>query len=316
MLPQPVEHSDFAADPDSNNQDWDILSTFRWDPSLGCRMATQLCNRNEKDIYKSVDEDHVSEFYLLPYHRDRIATAAVAFRRPLPENFREEAGLSKFEELLQREVARKIHEDRDAGEAPSCLRIRVCLSIDAKLSITVGPLQSSPTYCPYPTKSLFQTLPLTYRVFIAPEPSKTSLHTVHKTTYRDHYNHLRNMLPSWATDPNQNDGLDAEILLTSEDGEIIEGSITTPYFKYTALHSMGRAGQYFASLRTPRAEAGGNLGTTRRWALEREWCEEAIIMKKDLCVGDTLFLSNGVRGWGRGRLEAWRDHQHDCNGTL
>ena len=316
MLPQPVENSNSAADPHSINQDWDILSTFRWDPSLGYRMATQLCNRDEKYITKSVDEDHVSEFYLLPYHRDRMAAAAVAFRRPFPECFEGEAGLLKFEELLQREVARKIHEDKDNGEAPSCLRIRVCLSKDANWSIMVAPLQPSTTCCPFPTKSLLQTLPLTYRVFIAPASSKPSLHTIHKTTYRDHYNHLRNLIPSWAIDPKQNDGLDAEILLISEDGEIIEGSITTPYFKFTSLNSIGKAGQYFAILRTPRAEAGGNLGTTRRWALEREWCEEAPIMKKDLCVGDTLFLSNGVRGWGRGRLEAWRDHKDDGNGTL
>ena len=74
----------------------------------------------------------------------------------------------------------------------------------------------------------------------------------------------------------------------------MEGSITTPFFN--------RCGRWI----TPAESCGGNLGTTRRWALKQGLCEEGHIDKNSIqkaSLGDIVLLSNGVRGFGWGRIE-------------
>lgn len=71
----------------------------------------------------------------------------------------------------------------------------------------------------------------------------------------------------------------------------MEGSITTPYF--------ARAGKWV----TPPAAHGGNIGTTRRWALETGLCSEMAVLRSDVKAGEVVWLSNGVRGWGWGQVE-------------
>ena len=78
----------------------------------------------------------------------------------------------------------------------------------------------------------------------------------------------------------------------NEDGDIMEGSLTTPYF--------WRGGAWV----TPKAESGGNLGTTRRWAVERvENLVEGRVERVSVEIGEKVWLSNGVRGWGWGKVE-------------
>lgn len=45
------------------------------------------------------------------------------------------------------------------------------------------------------------------------------------------------------------------------------------------------------------------MGTTRRYALEQGLCEEGIVMKDSIKVGEKVVLSNGVRGFGWGIVE-------------
>lgn len=71
----------------------------------------------------------------------------------------------------------------------------------------------------------------------------------------------------------------------------MEGTLTTPYFF--------RCGSWV----TPKATSGGNIGTTRRWALENGLCVEAIVKAEDLIDGELVWLSNGVRGFGLGPLD-------------
>ena len=71
----------------------------------------------------------------------------------------------------------------------------------------------------------------------------------------------------------------------------MEASITTPYF--------WRAGNWV----TPSAVQGGNLGTTRRWALQRGLCVEGTVKRESVSKGERIWLSNGVRGWGWGSVE-------------
>jgi len=77
----------------------------------------------------------------------------------------------------------------------------------------------------------------------------------------------------------------------NQEGEITEGSITTPYFF--------RNGHWI----TPRASCGGNIGTTRRWAIQQGLCIEGVVNIEEVKVGETVWLSNGVRGFGWGVVE-------------
>lgn len=82
-----------------------------------------------------------------------------------------------------------------------------------------------------------------------------------------------------------------EALLINDAGEIMEGTITTPYFF--------REDRWV----TPAARCGGNLGSTRRWALERELCVEGVVRGKEIRDGEGIWVSNGVRGFGWGKVE-------------
>ena len=147
------------------------------------------------------------------------------------------------------------------------------------------------------------TNPPTFDVFVSPITTMPSLFTSHKTTNRAQYDEVRSLIPV-VSDHSDEQRLRhfAEILLINRNGEIMEGSITTPYFL--------SAGEWI----TPGAQCGGNLGTTRRYALEAGLCKEGIIMRESLYAGQKVVLSNGVRGFGWGYVEAPEDVRG--NGTI
>ena len=135
--------------------------------------------------------------------------------------------------------------------------------------------------------------PPTFDVFVSPITTTPSLFTTHKTTNRAQYDEVRALIPVVSNHSDeQRLTRFAEILLINCIGEIMEGSITTPYFL--------RAGEWI----TPSAHCGGNLGTTRRHALEAGLCKEGIIKRESVRAGQKVVLSNGVRGFGWGYVEA------------
>ena len=131
-----------------------------------------------------------------------------------------------------------------------------------------------------------------FNIFVSPVSTSPSLFTSHKTTKRAQYDEIRALLPNSSEKPDGKAApLLAEILLVNHNGEIMEGSITTPYFL--------REGEWI----TPSAKCGGNLGTTRRYALGQGICKESIVMKESVQVGERVVLSNSVRGFGWGFVE-------------
>lgn len=147
------------------------------------------------------------------------------------------------------------------------------------------------------------TNPPTFDVFVSPITTTPSLFTNHKTTNRAQYDEVRSLIPVVSAHSHEQRSRHfAEILLINRNGELMEGSITTPYLL--------RAGEWI----TPAAQCGGNLGTTRRYALEAGLCKEGIIMRESLYAGQKVVLSNGVRGFGWGYVEAPEDVRG--NGTI
>ena len=87
--------------------------------------------------------------------------------------------------------------------------------------------------------------------------------------------------------------LQSEVLIVNDRLEIMEGCKTTPYFR--------RGDKWI----TPAAECGGNLGTTRRWALESGLCEEAVVKGGSVKYNDIIVLSNGAKGFQSGVVRSW-----------
>ncbi|KAK3619630.1 Aminodeoxychorismate lyase, partial [Elasticomyces elasticus] len=111
----------------------------------------------------------------------------------------------------------------------------------------------------------------------------TSAATMYKTGDRRYYDRAR-----------ASAGIDTyaeqrEVLLFNEDEEVIDASFSTPYFF--------REGIWV----TPKANSGGQQGTTRRWALERKLCVEGDLTIQELRQGEVIYLSNAVRGYIRAR---------------
>ena len=77
----------------------------------------------------------------------------------------------------------------------------------------------------------------------------------------------------------------------------MEGSITTPYF--------WRNERWI----TPATECGGNQGTTRQWALDTKLAVAGIVLMTEIRTGEIILLSNGVRGFGFGKIVQWPDAQ-------
>lgn len=117
-----------------------------------------------------------------------------------------------------------------------------------------------------------------WRLFIDTQPTVPSAFTSYKTTKRAMYDAARHRvgIKSYA--------VSSEVILYNTKGEVMEGSLTSLYFF--------REGQWM----TPLVACGGQIGTTRRWLIDRKLVVEGIILKDSLGDGEECYISNGVRG--------------------
>ena len=95
------------------------------------------------------------------------------------------------------------------------------------------------------------------------------------------------------------------MLLHDARGLLSEGSLTSLYVHLRSSGGRGTdddddddgKGRWV----TPRAESGANLGTTRRWALERGLCVEGDVTVEDIRAanggGGGAWVSNGLKGF-------------------
>ncbi|MCJ1273898.1 hypothetical protein MMC21_001691 [Puttea exsequens] len=227
----------------------------------------------------------VRQFYMLDKHQYRMLAALTAFEWPQL--------LSDKISVLEQYLARHLEIEYGSSHYKSPLKIRVALSSNGEVAVTSSavPELRSDSLFPHslfdltPPSSL--NVPATYQVFVSSMVTQPDQFTVHKTSQRVAYDKVRALLPTDASSP-EVEVLLAEILLVNVESEVMEGSITTPYFL--------RDGRWV----TPASRCGGNLGTTRRFALEQALAQEAVITKSSLKLGEEVILSNGVRGFGWG----------------
>ena len=251
------------------NPSWEILTCIRYDPQL-------------------LDND--DGYYILPYHQARVLAAADDFGWKEDQKLlKGSGGLVHLKTALDRHIKSNISGNPPGGER--CYKVRVLLSSDGRLAISSEEVQAVPVDYLFPSSLQLPThigTLLTWRIYVSPIRTVPSLYTKHKTTHRPMYNEARKHIP--LLDERSDAAMNAEILMVNENDEIMEGSITTPYFQRSGLWV------------TPSSSCGGNLGTTRRWALENGLSIEGTVMRVDVKVGELVWLSNAVKGWGLGTV--------------
>ena len=179
------------------------------------------------------------------------------------------------------------------------------------------------------TDALPPSLP-EWKLKLDTSPTPSTPFTLLKTTHRAFYDTSR----SRALPPNPVAPMFSEVMLYNEVLELTEGSMTSLYFfrggrwvtppvgvpagEFTSStlkegengHErrdegelrrpfLGRWGH---SVRSAKVGAGGQRGTTRRWALGMGMCMEEPVSIDTIEVGEGVWVSNGVRGFGFGKV--------------
>ncbi|PLN85097.1 aminotransferase class IV-domain-containing protein [Aspergillus taichungensis] len=207
-----------------------IISSLRYDPALP-HVAREGAN-SSSDLFQT-------PYYLLPYHRERLLHAARCFQWTKAAEFLQQ-DLGSFVQFLDSFIADK--------SKPWRLRIVVDRSgtstVDVHPTAAIDPLS---LLIPLPSTS-----PSTvWHVYVDRESTDPSVFTTHKTTAREVYSAAR--LRAGIMSPQET----AEVLLVNPKGEVMEGSITTVYFRR-------RQPCDGPAWITPPLSCGGNAGTTRR----------------------------------------------------
>ncbi|RYO59857.1 hypothetical protein AA0113_g7300 [Alternaria arborescens] len=167
--------------------------------------------------------------------------------------------------------------------------------------------------------------PPEWKIKLDTEPTPSSPFTLLKTTKREMYDQSRQR----AFPDNPAGPAYREVMLYNEVNELTEGTLTSLYlfrggrwvtppvgvpsgeFTSKTLKSDGAdegelrkpfAGRWGHSTRSAKVGAGGQRGTSRRWALGSGYCMEEPVGIETVEVGEGVWVSNGVRGFGFGRV--------------
>lgn len=245
--------------------DFKIFTSIRYDPIL--LEAPQHATLNTTGWNRST----ASPWYMLDYHRDRMLRAANHFGwAAVTEKLEGLQGLQTLEDFLE-------PFSKTAGLTSH--RVRVLVNKAGELSYESSPVPQKtlssllPSHLPAPTET--QDKPSTgntplkqpqYEILVDSGFTLPNEFTHFKTTRREMYDAARNRYQLALAD------LKEVLLVNSEDGSIMEGSFTTPYFWRNGRWVTPPVSQEFNK---GGQDSGGNDGTSRRWALERyvPWLE-------------------------------------------
>lgn len=255
-----------------------IISSLRYDPALP-NAITQCAAHSYPDPLRT-------PYYLLPYHQDRLINAARHFNWHHALSFLEQ-DRSAFVSLLDGFISdrakpwrlRVVVEDKPTARGGLVVEVNPTASIET--SQLLLPFQDS---VDRPAES-------SWRVYVDTQPTVPSAFTTHKTTAREYYTKARER--AGIKSPQEQ----AEVLVVNPAGEVMEGSITTPYFRRRSGIASDKTSPKWI---TPPLSCGGNAGTTRRYALAQGFCTEEVISTSELVDGEECWFSNGVRGFMRG----------------
>lgn len=248
---------------------FELFSSLRYDPLL----TSLPTNTSTWGPTTATSKPDHSPYYMLPFHRDRMLQAAENFKWATAADRID--GAPGFSHLLE-----KLNQAIDT-DSTTPLRVKAILDHDGIIQVESMPTPALPTENLYPSRlpppraasnEAVKVSPLTGGsltlgpddtvqgdppredpFLVLPDTGKTaaSPFTSYKTTSRDMYTAARERvgIVDWSERK--------EVLLVNKDGDIMEGSLTSPYF--------WRDGRWV----TPAVGSGGQVGTTRRWALDK-----------------------------------------------
>ena len=268
-------------------ESFQLLSTIRFDPEF---LSSQGISNDYPDS---------SQYYLLSFHFDRMLAAA--------QDFGWKDAIAKLQHESDRQaniVALQKALDAYIPERTRAWRLRVLVDQKGELTVEKAPVtpfsehilliprpvppDPRPTFS-YLLASSAGSLPV-WTLRLDTQSTSPSKFTRHKTTARDVYNFARTRAGILSL------GENIEVLMYNPDGEVMDGSITSLYFKRPSSTQE-------ATWVTPPLSSGGTNSTTRRYALESGLCEERVVKVDDLVDGEEVWLSNGARGFMRAVLD-------------
>ncbi|KAF8808144.1 hypothetical protein BYT27DRAFT_7139956 [Phlegmacium glaucopus] len=249
---------------------YQLISSTRFDPFL----ATLGWNN---------DHDMPSPFFLLPYHFDRLVSAA--------RTHNWDHATTSYD-YLKSACSNAI---ADQNGSSSAFRIRILLSQDGQIVVTATPLAE--TFTSDPTLlSIDKPLPIDHdetcmKIYMDTEHVTPSIFTTTKTTFRDTYNHSRTRNEKRLQ--TGSDWTGSDVLLYNDKGCIMEATIFN-----VALY---RSSKWV----TPSTNSGCLPGVMRRWLLQNRRIyedESACLTKDSIQPGEWVLLFNGVQGCRLGKV--------------
>ncbi|PGH14955.1 hypothetical protein AJ80_05718 [Polytolypa hystricis UAMH7299] len=277
-----------------------ITTTIRYDPELSTNTSIS--------IPASCPSPSRSPYYLLSYHRDRLLSAARDFQwdaaiavlqqQQPNEDAPDAAAAARLANVLNKSIP----------DPAQPWKLRVLLNESGNFTVEATPTTPFPSHIlllPSNKSTSFSDLAREdddtqqpWLLRIDTQPTHPSLFTTHKTTMRDEYTASRER--AGISSPRDR----IEVVIWNPAGEVMEGSITTVYFRRKR-----RRGQLSSSAVdekeemdgdewvTPPLSCGGNAATSRRYALASGMCSEEVVRVEDLVDGEEVWVSNGVRGF-------------------
>ena len=273
----------FIGAPDPPNTSPHLFTTLRYDPDL----LTSPSNT-------AVSPSHApSPFYMLQHHWDRLehtpATIFPATDLPPVHPSRLFPDPPTFHRRLSAAIIywRAQH---PAAATPLRLRIACHPAPTPRLTLTLAPTPAVPLAHLFPTILHPPAACAVPHWLAAVDAHRTAAapQTAHKTSERGAYVAAR--VRARLRNPPDTAHSRHEVLLVNGRGDMMDGSVTTPYF--------WRAGGWV----TPAAGCGPQRGTTRRWALERGLCVEGTVGADGVREWELVWLSNAVVGWYLARV--------------
>ncbi|XXH03508.1 TOM (translocase of outer membrane) complex component [Hypoxylon texense] len=270
--------------------DFQIFTSVRYDPAL--LKVPDLGFTNPGWNQES------SPFYMLDFHRDRMLRAAIYWKwEAAVAAISGKGGLGNLKRFLQNITS-------EISDGPH--RVMITLTRDGSLGHQISPLPETPLnnllpdYLPSPgigdsaqvEKGKAPAKDPVYEITLDSQKTAKSEFTHYKTTSREMYNDARKRAQIRPSDKR-------EVLLVNGEGHIMEGTITTPYFWRGGKWVTPPVPEQFSASRG----SGGNNGTTRRWALERNLVTEQVVFADSLVDGEDCWISNGLRGFICGKVK-------------
>ncbi|TQN72421.1 putative aminodeoxychorismate lyase [Colletotrichum shisoi] len=269
------------------SNDFQLFTSLRYDPGLIRVPKRRLTNAGW-------NAKMTSPLYMLDLHRDRMLRAATYWVwTPAIEAISDSAGLQRLADVIESFLAQHGKE--------SAKRVKVLLNSEGHLSceastVPVVPLENLfPERLPAPGSSKQAGEPSEespVEVLIDTTETRQSEYTHYKTTKRAMYDTARDRAGIAPADRKE------VLLVNSKDGNIMEGSLTTPFFwRNDRWVTPPVSAKY-----NPEDGSGGQDGTSRRWALERGLAVEEEVKADSIVDGEPCWVSNGVRGFTFGRV--------------